>query len=813
MSRTLRGIGRAPWYSAAVVGVIALSLTLAMTVFAVVDGVLFKSLPYERPHELFLVHHLEANDPADTSATASVWELRAWERAAPDLAFAHYEEAVSAPTLLGGQYAYRFGISSELLDVLGVRPLTGGLTQADSDWFLTAQASPDQRFPVLITHELWQRKFEGDPDVVGRAETLVRSGSRLSGFRVAGVLPESFAFPTREGDVAPELLIPLTSATTTTSSSLPSPQDAPPLHVLVRVPVGQHPSDVERRLTTATQPGRPTGAVRLVPLSDYLGSRERGEFSRLAIAVLGLFLLALMNVIGLAIARASSTQRDVAIRRALGAGWWRLARHTLAEVGPLVLAAVAMALLASPWLLTRTVDLLPAGMTLLKRPAIDARVWLVGAGVAVVTMAVVTWWVTRASARVGAPGLLSGTTRSTPGQSRTGRGFLGAQVALGSVLLVVASLFSTSLASAWRSDTGYTNQDMLLVEAGPVAIDDAESLFAQTAELRSLLASVPGVAAVASSDDGFVSGLNYDGRNSSYVPLAMSDRVDGVKLAQVSHEYFDVLGMRLSAGRWPSAAEWASRSVAVVSQMAAARFWPDQAAVGQVLHSVDTSRGPRGAAAPSRLPVTVVGVVTDARYMALDRSPLGYVYVPPQSMDWWPASNFFVASHDQAADVRARLEAALAQDHRFHVDRIRTVEEALAASVRWRTLRAWLFGWFGFAALVVLGAGMLGVVATSTAARTREVGVRMALGASPARILRLFVMEQAAPVGVGLLAGVIAAAWAVPYLRAQLYGVGPYDVGVWALALGATVTTTVVAALLPSLRASRADPARTLRLD
>lgn len=806
MRRTVRTLLRTPWHSVAVTGTMALAITLAVTVFAIVDGVLFRPLPYERPRELFLVEHVRAETGPEPKPLASIRDLETWRLAAPEASFAYLANSPGMPLLLAGGYSFQWGVDPQLLAVLGVNPLLGGLTQADVEEYDLAQpGETDQRRPVLITYTLWQRLFAGDPSVIGDVETVARAGPVWQGFRVAGVLREDFVFPTDEGSEAPERLFPLTEG----MFASPASRERMSIRVLVRLPAGRKAEAVARRLTDATRRDAPGDTVRLVPLSDYLGSRDRGELARLTMAVAGLFLLALVNVVGLMTARAATTARDIAVRRALGANRRSLAWHVLGQVAPLVGSSVLVALVASPWLLVQTLGLLPSEMMLLHAPQIDARAMVVVTLAAILATLVVTWWVTRTSARISPWTLLIGATWSTSlGRRRTSRIFVGVQIALGSVLLVLASLFATSLGVAWTADSGYSSRHNLVVEAGVIDIADLDDWVAQTSALVDVLRAIPGVTNVAESNAGFISGLNFDGMPSGYVPSRWSDRDEVIKLVQVSNAYFEVVGLALRAGRWPTESEWLGRRVAMVSESAARRFWSGESAIGQVL--VGVRPHVRGHEPP---PLTVVGVVADSRYRSLDRDPTGEVYAPLNSMDPTPPSQFFAAITEAAGRVRPQIEAALAADSRFRLSRIRTIEEALASSIRPRALRAWLFGWLGAAALVVLGTGVLSLVATSTAARTREVGIRMAMGAAPMQVLRLFVGEQAAPVLFGLGAGALMAALIVPYLRTELYGIGPYDPRVWFVAVATTAGAAVIASWGPSLRAARLEPSETLRTD
>jgi hypothetical protein len=235
-------------------------------------------------------------------------------------------------------------------------------------------------------------------------------------------------------------------------------------------------------------------------------------------------------------------------------------------------------------------------------------------------------------------------------------------------------------------------------------------------------------------------------------------------------------------------------------------LWPGRSAVGQRLEPV--SRRPTERA-PDRV---VIGVVADTRYQALDRDPVATIYLPGAVGPLTYGTFALVKTTEDPADVIPRL-LAIADAREARVDRILSVDDALFVTLKHRALPAWLFGGFGLAALAVVGAGVLGLIVMAVVRRRREIGVRCALGATPARVVRQIAREHARAVTAGLLLGVLASAAAVQGLRTQLYHTSPYDPWAWSLAGAATLAICVLAAAGPAWRAARGDLVQSLRVD
>ena len=793
---------QSPWYVATIVGVLAVGIALTTVTFAVVDGILFKPLPFPQAHELYLVHADVGTAPRTQPPQVSWRDTKAWLEAAPELRIT---------VLRNDPRSGDAAVDERFFDVLGIQPFAGGFAEADFDWFAEVERSMGRRRirPVLISHRTWMEEYGGDWSVVGSTVIVTDRAGAVSGKRIAGILPRDFVFPLDVGAAQPREVAPIAA-----SARDGADRD---FHVIARVSRADVVA-LSQRLTTAVRalpeapevrghaPAErmqqmPFDRVELVPLDMHLARHVRPAFALVFAGAGVLLLLACVNVASLVGARSVERRRDIAVRRALGAGTWPLVRGLLAETLLLATVATGLALLVSRPLLLWTLALLPPTVSLLKEAAIDGRVFAIAALLSVLTACAIAMWPARAAACIGVTTALSRVDGSaTRRVRRTTMPLVATQVALAFVLLTAGALTISSLARAWRNDTGYQRERMILLEAYVMQAATRDEMTEQFAAIPSLLSLVDGVDRVAvSTVNRFFAELSTAWSDLS--PQGWRGPVEGVRSRAVSGNFFDVMGVRLVDGRWPSESEWRGMSAAIVSESAARTMWPGRSAVGQLLV------GQRG-----KVRVPVIAVVADTRFGSLDETPEGQVYVPDNVSPGRYGAFFHVRTTAPAESVLPRLVSALA-GRGILLEQASTHEDALFASIRHRALPAWLFGSLGFGALVIVGAGVLGLLAMTAAQRTRELGIRVALGATRARVVRMLLREQLVAVATGIAAGSLISAWTVHYLESQLYAVDAYDPSTWLLVAVSLVAVAALGTLIPSLRASRADPVSALRAE
>jgi predicted permease len=799
-----RSIRRAPASAAMLTAVVALGVALAATVFALVDGVLFKPLPYRAPHELVriggVVHGADAHDIGDE---VSPREVLAWQAALPDTAIAGHGSVVGFGTLgvVNGPTVWSRRVDRNFFATIGVQPLFGGFVPGDHDALPATQ-------PAIISHGLWQRIYGGDAGAMGRlietGLTLSTSPARRLALRVVGVLPRDFIFPDGDGQVAPDILLPLVIGADEAGSH------SRYLEVIARVDAPARPR-VREALRRAAQSlgGSPDGRIPplddvvLTPLKETMVGDEKAFATLGFVALVVMMLLVAVNVGGLVASRSHARAREAAARRALGASTGDLVALHLAETGLLTLAGTVIGTGGAHVLLAALGRRLPPDVLLLRVPEIDVRVVAVAALSAVVVVVVATLIGVRASLRGTLTSLLGQGAGAAATPRRTWMRFVfeAGQVAMAIILVVGGALLVTSLYRAWTSETGYQLDDTLFIEVrlSPPSQAGGGTSADRTLDLLERVRAVPGVSRAAVIDTLLLMGAR---RGSPLRPVGgPADSTIG-ELIPVSSGYFEIAGLLPIEGRLPSHSELEGGAlVAVVSARTAREYWPGRSAVGQIL----TSR---------RGPLAVVGVVEDARFQRLDRESEGEIYAPlALGLYGTVSANFFVDAPAGERVLPAIFSTIRAFDATASIRRADTVSAALGESIRRRRFHAWLFGALAVAGLAIAVTGIFGLVASATAQRTREIGIRLALGSTRDRLVALLIAEQLRPVLAGVAAGGAIAAWSGRYLASLLYDVTVYDGAIWAGASAVVIGAAMTAALIPALRAARIDPIRALRAD
>jgi predicted permease len=789
-----RSVRLAPWQTLTTLAVIAGGLAVTATVFALVDGILFEPLPYRDAHELYAVRGVHRGASGESiDRTVSPLELAAWRAAAPDVAFSAQSTPIGYGPIgvVNGPGVWSRGVDRDFWTVIGVAPIVGGLRAAD---YVT---EPTSRL-AIITFGLWQRVLGGTPDVVGRR----LDAGRVS-FQVAGVLPREFVFPTDQGRLSPEILEP----------HVPSGTTGRYLTVIARVPSALSVDAVQARLAAALRsvqaepgagPRRPFDAVVLTPLRAMIVANERTGALLAAAAAGVMTLLVAINVGGLTASRARARAREFAARRALGASTGDLARLLFVEAGSVTLAGAIVGATSARWLLDGTTSLLPPGTLLVRPPAIDARVVAVVVAAAFAVATVSTLLSLRAARTPSLTSVLGQGAGAPSRRNRSRLGFLveAGQVALAIALVITGALFVASTERSWAAERGYGLDDALFLDVrfAPAPGSGIGNTPARTLALLDAIRGVPGVGQACAIDTLFLAGAR---RGSVLRPRDGNTESQAGELIPVSSGFFQLAQLRALEGRLPSDAEIeAGAPLAVVSARTAREYWPGRSAVGQALSS-------------SRATVTVVGVVADARVRGLDVPSDGEIYVP-LALELWSTTAAHYLIRPSAPDARllpALIEAVRRFDPAAGLQRAQSVVDALGESIKRRRFQAWVFGVLAISGLAIAGIGIFGLTAGATARRTREMGVRLALGSTPGRLVHLMLREQLAPIAAGTAAGVLLARWSSRFVAALLYEVDPYDVRVWLGAVVIVLAVAVAGILLPAVRTSRVDPVRALRVE
>ena len=814
LRQAVRALRHTPWYSAAVIAVFTLGVALSTTVFAVVDGVLFKSLPYPRSSELVSVQAgiRAVSGPSRQRPWISASDAAAWREAMPDVQFtifrtgrsARFEDVNDRPMGVAE-------IEPHFFDVVGIQPLMGGFS---ADHFVETS----NVVPTIISYELWRTRFEGAADIIGRR--VVRGTASML---IVGVLPPAFVFPARQ---QAHVLLPL---------KLSAVERTNPRHrafeAIARTPPGASIETTSARLDAAMAvvarsfpPPAPLPAGRryanpellgpfdfsaVRPLDDWLSARPRALFLAVFISATALVLLGCVNVSGLMAARSMDRQREIDLRRALGARARDIATLVLAEAGVLAAAGTLLGLALAFPAFRLAMSLLPDELSLLKVPAVDWRAGGFAALVMALSVAGVSIWPIRRGLRAMGTTRLAVAARNVPRFRSAGRYVVvSAQIAIGLALTLGGALLVGSLVRLYQADIGIDPRGVFAVEVRiPESAADRNPGATEAMLLRILdgARSIPGVSVAGATDAPILSNLLWgdDGwKTPAGAPPAGYLNVHGI-----TSGFFEVVRPRLLEGRLPSKDELdRGERIVVVSQSIAKRVWPGRSAVDAWL-DYSGSGGEK-----SRF--LVVGVVADARFTGWDEGRFNQIYAPITAMRRGSTVPNLLIRTSTAGAVLAGLQPLLrAEGADVRAVRAMPLTAMFAETVRSRRFQSWLFGSFASGALVIVGVGVLGLMAMSAARRTREVGVRMALGATKESVVRLFVREQLGPVAAGVVAGCLVSAWAARFLDDYLYGLTPYDLRVWGVAIALITVTAIIGTLLPAFRACRVDPATVLRAE
>jgi predicted permease len=799
----LRTLARSPAFTSVTVLLLGLGIGANTAIFSVVNAVLLRPLPFPDPDRLVTVW--EDYSP-NSRSVISASEIEAYRERA------HVFESLAAldqvsfnvkgegdPILVTGAL-----VPANLFPMLGVRAALGRTFAPDED-------RPGEGRVVLLTHELWQRKFGSDPTVVGRSLDLhlnVPYGPdrpREGSFTVVGILPPGFQVPfldDKTGIYAPLALSPELQADTNHY-----------LFALGRLLPGVSPERAERELrAVGAQLGRERpghaqpGRTDVVPLQEVVVGEVRPALLVLLAGVGLVLLAACANVASLQLVRGSLRRREVAVRAAVGASRLRLMRELAIESLLLALGGGALGILLAHWGVAGLVALAPPDLPRLAEVAVDGRVLAFALTVALVTGALFGLAPALHVSRNPLEQVLreSGRGTSDARGGRLRRLVVVAEIGLAVLLLAGAGLLARSFRELQRVDPGFDPGGVLtmrisLPESGYATPESREAFFRALLERLGML---PGARGATTTNI-----LPFSGWNSATETEVEGWKVPGeekptVYWRSISPSYFATLRVPLLRGRLPAAEDLGEQAHAVlVNEAAARRFWPGQDPLGKRLRLTN----------PDAVWWPVVGVVADVRDGGLELAPGPTIYIPtlrPADVALAVRATDDVAALALAPAVRS---AVLSLDRNQPVSDVSTLASWLSESTAQRRFNALLMALFAGLALVLAAVGLYGVVASSVTERTREIGVRVALGAAPRDVTRAVLRQGLGLVASGIGIGLVASLALARALASLLFGISPNDpstlAGV-AILLGGVA---MLASWMPARRATRLDPLSALR--
>ncbi|HEX9636971.1 MAG TPA: ADOP family duplicated permease [Acidobacteriota bacterium] len=800
---SFRSLSRSPVLSATIVLTVGLGIGATTAIFGVIHAVLLKPLPYADPERLVRIY---------TDAPPNRWNFSLADYLALAEQQTRFQQvaayANTTMTFSRGALAERIHgkfVSPTYFPLLGVAPLHGRLLSP-------IDSQPGSERTVIVSHGFWARYLGGDPGALGRR-------IRLDGddYTVVGVLrPEVGPFEHGKEFFA--------------AAQWQTPPRRGPFNIIA---LGRLRADTERG--AAAEELRAINR-RIFPLwqSSYQDQRatwgmidlkeqvvgDRGPTLLIVLAAVGfLLLIACTNAANLLLARATERSRELAVRRALGASRGRLALHLLAEsallaVGSALLglwiaaAAIDLLAVAGADFIPRTQEIRLSGPVLLFLAALTA-----GSGLLfglIPALHAVRLRLDRAIHTGGSWSTASGRQRGLR------RVLVAAQFAVATPLLIAAGLLIGSLAKLEQVDPGFDPSGLLTAALALPAqhYQDSDAIAAFWSEAEERLAALPGVQALGFSDGRPPKEVyNINNFDLEDFPTPAGESQPATPWVAVTRGYFDTLGLRLFRGRLLDHRDQAAGAppVVVVDQSWARRYFPGADAIGR--------RFKEGGCTECDW-TTVVGIVSDVKYSGLDRPVQGTVYWPlaqrPADSELDQASarfRFLVirGANDPLSLMPAIRRVVRGLDPELPITEVATIDELIADSLETPRYLSLLVGTFALAALLLSVIGIYGVTSHFVQQRSKDIGIRIALGGAPSRVLRLVVGQGMRTVGLGLIAGLGAAWMLTRYLASLLFEIRATDAGTFVAVSTLMLAVALIACLIPGRRATGIDPAAVLR--
>ena len=822
-----RVLARAPGFTAVAVLTLALGIGANAAIFSLTDQILLRRLPVQHPEELVVLrspgprqgHTWSDSDNAASFSYPMYKELR--EAAGPVFSglLARFAVTVNVAGKTGSERVDGELVSGDYFAVLGVGPALGRvLSRAD-------ETAPGADAVTVLSYDCWRRRFGGDPGVVGR--TLTVNGTPLA---VVGVARAGFD-GVQVGQT-PDLFIPITLKATMTPNwdGLDDHRDFW-LAILGRLQPGLGVAAAEDELKRVFRPlleaelplmhFPPETQERFLARTLLLDPGERGRGilqaeTRQALLVLAamvgvVLLIVCANLASLQVARGEARRRELAVRQSLGAGRRRLVGQLLAESLLLALAGAAVGLLIAGWTLAALIAAIPENYGALGLTAeLDLRVLAFAVGLSVATAVLFGLAPALRSTRVDLNGALKEGSRHSAGRAtaRFRHGLIGSQVALTAVLLTGAGLFTASLIRLQRLDLGFQPERLVKFSIAPElnGSSPAETL-ALVERLRQRLAALPGVVAVGAAELPVLADTDADSNVTVEGFTPPEGERPRVQKNWIGPGYLAALGTPPIAGRELDAGDGpGAPKVAVVNETFVRRYVASGEPIGR--------RFAFGDGSGTQLDIEIVGVVRDSKHMSVRSEIVPFAYLPYAQDDTLGQVTFYVRSARQPAALLPTLRdtaRAIVPDQ--PIFDLKTLERQLAESLFTDRLLTLLSVAFGLLAALLAAVGLYGVLAQTVARRTREIGIRMALGATRERVGWLVLREIAATAGAGLAVGLVVALAAGRLVESQLFGVHAGDPVVYAGVAALLAAVAALSAFHPVRRAVRVGPSVALRYE
>jgi predicted permease len=802
----VRALRRTPAFSVAAIATLALGIGATTAVFSVVNAVLLQPLPFSQPERLVTIWE---RDPAQPQAVVEVshYTYEHWRKNSRTLSHVAVFGSVNWGHTLTGSgdpvFIPAAGVSHTFFTTLGTPPSLGRTFVPDDD-------RPGAAPVVVVSHTFWAERLAANPRAVGTKLMLDDTPHTI-----IGVMPEGFDFPQGSQLWSPEQPVLFEGGKNWSIDPLTAPGFGV-FYAVARLRPGTT-FDAARaeldgflaREQASYKSDRKFNAV-LTPLRRHIFGDTEPSLRALFITVSLVLFVACVNVAGLMLARAIARQADTAVRISLGAGKWRLIRQWLMESAVLACCSGILALLLARAAIPLFVALAPATIPRLDAVSIDPRTLACLAGASLLAMLICGLTpALRVPVGVQALGGRRGTT--TAQHVRFRNALVVAEVSIAFVLVVAAGLFVQSLRNLRAIDLGFEPSRVLTLNA---SVDEAR----HRQFLDALLDRVrhqPGVQSAAAmylrplelGPIGMDTTVLLEGQRPW--PALDFEKNPTLVWEAITPDYFRTMGVRVARGRDFAASDTGrSPRVVIVSEPLARRLWPGRDPIGQKVLPASAPKDAGGREIWS----TVVGVVDDVHYRGL--TDTRYDIYAPASQSKELIDQLVIKVDGSPLGVTGAVRSAARQlDRSAVVDGITTMSAVVERARAPWTLNAWLFGALGAIGLLLAAIGLYGLLAYVVTERTREMGVRMALGATAGDILRLIVRSGCTLGGAGVVIGLALTMQVTGLLRSLLFEVKPLEPVLLAVAVAVFVCVAALASFIPARRATRVDPAISLRAE
>jgi putative ABC transport system permease protein len=796
----VRMLANKPGFTLIAFATLALGIGANTAIFSVVNGVLLRPLPYKDPEQLVSIWEVQANQDHSHFSPAEFLDYEAQNQSFSAMAAYRLMNftltGAGEPEQLGGLV-----VTANFFSLLGVEPERGRIFQPEDGLAGAPRVA-------IISHSYWENRFSGDSNLIGK--TLELSGDPVV---VVGVMPPDFQDNSFQVWLNPHQIVP--DWQLHSNVDLLSLRKTGYLRVLGRLKPNVTLPQAQADLNTIAarlqqQYPRPTGhGAGLSSLHEEVVGNVRPALFILFGAVGLVLLIACANVTSLMLARSAARYKEIAIRMAVGASRWQIVRQLLLENLLLTLMGGAGGGLLAVWGVHLFVASKPSDLPRLAAIGVDYKVLVFTFVVSLLTGLIFGLVPALAASN---PDLISafkdGSPNSTArgGRLRLRQTLVVAEIALAFIVLIDAGLLVNSFNRLLAVKPGFdpTHLSTMRIALTDQRYDKGTDKARFVRELNARLEAIPGVQDAGFSDDLPISQtdsttrITIDGR-----PSSPSDDQTPVGLHVINARYFDAIGTRLIKGRtFTERDDKDAPSVFVINQTMARRFWPNEDPVGKRIRY--NSKDPFG---------EIVGVVEDVKYDGLHSADRAHLYEPYQQ-NAWPFITITLRSQlDQSTLIAAAQREVRSLDPNLPISNVRTMSEVMAESLARRRLVLTLFTIFASLALLLAAIGIYGVLSSSVKQRTRELGIRIALGATTRGVLQLVIGDGVKLVMLGIVIGMAGAIATGRLLAGLLFGVNATDPMTFTVIALLLAAVSVLACYIPARRATKVDPLTALRYE